>query len=147
MIGKWIDSLSEEELDGILMHPDSNFTGDIYYSSRLGCGCLVGAASCQEAYNQAMIDYIETDRHTSEKSAPDSYNKTILVSVRFPQLTARFGPQRVWRACKLRAIKVLAAKTSKVSCQAQVEKLLEEVRTGEVVHLENEHLVRVGLRG
>lgn len=103
MLGLWIDSLTDDDRDAILRHPDPTYGGDLYWDLDRECGCLVGTVLNARHPHvrplRASLPEFEVERPCGELMELRD------VGHRFPELTARFGARRVWRACKQRAAK------------------------------------------
>jgi hypothetical protein len=90
MIGKWIDGLTDEQRDRIIEgHEWTAGSMSGYGASR----CLVGHA----------FDYRRNGGFQDVVAAQASGQHGIGVAFRFDALVARFGLNRIVRACKMRA--------------------------------------------
>lgn len=101
MLGLWIDSLTDADRDAIIEHPDPTYGGENWQRDLDGCGCLVGSVVMRRAEPGIWPSPWAS---WGELSDAERYRWDD-VGCRFPKLTERFGPERVWRACKLRAAK------------------------------------------
>lgn len=109
MIGTWIDEeLTDADRDAIIRHPDPSYGGDDW--ARLDdrdCGCLVGTVVLRRM-NDASWSLGEREYpnpmglYVAGILPYERASRWMDVGFRFPILTARFGPERVWRAVKFR---------------------------------------------
>ena len=121
MIGRWIDSLTDEDRDAIIQHPDPSYPGLYWRSNKIynfriaqndseyDCGCLVGTVIMSrfpEIKPELTSPYtmFDLDRGLvlGDLDAADTAHE---VGCRFPSLTNRFTPERIWKLVKQRAAK------------------------------------------
>jgi hypothetical protein len=98
VIGKWIDSLTDEQRDRIIEHPDPTYLGGAWWSFEHDCGCLVGCVVGQ-AGDWRVDEYM--DWLIPELAIGDMRARH--VGSTFPRFTRRFGAERMWRVVKARA--------------------------------------------
>lgn len=104
IIGRWIDSLDDASRDRIIEHPDPSYVGWWWWDDERVCGCLVGCV-IGEALSGMPDAFIRAREGTFDFSREGrmEFNTLCDVGDRFPELTERFTPQRMWRVVKARA--------------------------------------------
>lgn len=98
LLGRVIAGLTEEERDALIRHPDPTFKG-ISWTGPNDCGCFMGCVLMERGnpYWRSLVpsrplQLMSVEEHTA--------------AFLFPALTLRFGPERIWRAVKLRCAKL-----------------------------------------
>lgn len=124
MIGRWIDGLTDEQRDGVIEHPDPTYAGESWWDPALNCGCLVGCVvardtSAKQRITEMALDGVPLEHAVgdlaeegfdSEEEYPWGFNTKrsaygLTVGDLFPEMCARFTPERMWRVVKARAAK------------------------------------------
>ena len=116
MLGKYIDSLSDEQRDRIIEAKDFGDGWQFIDRDNPACKCLVGHA---EGY------YLNEDGYQQQKDETDGWETVYML---FPELMQRFGADRIIRACKLRAAKTNRCDLSRL----EVEGIAREPKAIEV---------------
>lgn len=105
MLGRWIDSLNDDDRDAILRHPDPTYKGWKWWDDEHGCGCLVGTVLQHRRPDRYPAPFGPSWREQQTLPSREAEMHYTKVGARFPKVVHRFGPERVWRAVKLRAAK------------------------------------------
>lgn len=98
MLGRFIDGLTPQQKDRVI---EAQTFWWLYKANRegltadQGCGCLIDTAL---ARRNAFVEYGEERVHYGA-----SHRR--FLSIEFDRLIRRFGPERIIRACKMRAAK------------------------------------------
>lgn len=95
MIGRWIDSLTDEQRDQIIEHPDPTYNGRQWWDYERNCGCLVGSVLGEKEASPILVD----------RFSPDEAKRWWDVGERFYRYANLFTPERMWRIVKARAAK------------------------------------------
>jgi len=98
MIGRWIDSLTDEQRDRIIEHPDPTYDGEYWWDDKRDCGCLVGAALVAEEWVPGFFG-LRIPARVADTRRKGEYE----VGNRFFVATSRFTAPRMWRVVKARA--------------------------------------------
>lgn len=110
-IGKWVDSLTDEQADRIITEPEF-YPGNCFVNRFNNTRCLVGAAfnfmSNSEGYEMAERNgsVYETKRFPWSRRTfliVGGKDNWVGAANRFTKLCQRFGVERITRTCKLRA--------------------------------------------
>lgn len=129
-IGRWLATLEPEDRDAIIRHPDPTYNGTDWGPSDYtpeSCHCLVGTVverrlEAAGVGRAARLAPYPIALHTRGLLDDDAELEWHNAGVDFPALTGRFGPERVWRAVKMRCAKLNGA-----------SELVERIERGEVV--------------
>lgn len=100
IVGRWIDTLNAEERDAIIQHRDPTYDGGWWWDSDRDCGCLVGCVV------DVSPERAHLPHHAAWRGIPrlaGAQTEDHRVGYRFPCLTRRFTPERMWRLVKARA--------------------------------------------
>lgn len=115
-IGRWIDSLTDEQRQRIIEHPEHAQSGILWWDPRTGEACLVGCVIGEPDSCRPWWDAGIPSRSWASRQSPDPEEQERIyqawgeVGERFPTLAFRFGTERVWRICRERAARRNAEK-------------------------------------
>lgn len=99
IIGRYLDSLTDEQRDRVIQHPDPTHNGRAWHNGT--CGCLVGEAEEAPDGFRDIIDWSPAAKAWYSRIVRIPYARA--AGHRFPRLTNRVGAPEAWRIVKARA--------------------------------------------